>query len=183
MSGFARAGIVVALLTSVFAAVRTCPAGADNKPSQGDPSGGGRTHERDVQAIQAQVEKYTRSIGQADTTLAAEVWANTPEVSFIHPRGHERGWEQVKENFYGKTMGATFSRRDLRIVSDVPVTLYGDAAWTEFYWDFNATVKKDGSKAHTKGRETQIYHRDSIGWRLVHVHYSSMPVTGEGQGF
>ena len=59
----------------------------------------------------------------------------------------------------------------------------GDAAVAEFYWDFVAKFRKDGSPISTHGRETQVYRKTSDGWRLVHVHYSGMPVTTERRGF
>ncbi len=107
---------------------------------------------------------------------------NSPGVSFIHPVGHEHGFEQIKQNVYIHLMGDTFSERKLS-VHDVSVHIYGDAAWAEFYWDFAAKFRKDGSPITTHGRETQLYRKELDGWRLVHVHYSGMPVTGERQGF
>ena len=80
-------------------------------------------------------------------------------------------------------MGGTFATRKLS-VEDLAVSVYGGTGVVEFYWVFDATFRKDGSAIQTKGRETQVFHRDSSGaWKLVHVHYSSMPVTGERQGF
>jgi len=73
-------------------------------------------------------------------------------------------------------MGETFSERRLSI-RDVTVHLQGDAAWAEFYWDFAATVRTDGSHMAAHGRESQVYQRIRDRWRLVHVHYSAMPVT------
>lgn len=130
------------------------------------------------------IEKYAASLGQPDMAAAAgEVWLQSPHVSFIHPRGHERGWEEIQRNFYENTMGARFSERKLN-VSDVSVKIFGDAAVAEFYWHFVAKLKKDGSPLETRGRETQVYVRTAPNqWRLVHVHYSGMPVTGEGEGF
>jgi ketosteroid isomerase-like protein len=103
-------------------------------------------------------------------------------VSFIHPRGHERGWKQVKENFYEKTMGKTFSERKLT-VKDVEVKVYGDAAVAVFYWDFVAKLREGGNALKTHGRETQVYYKGPHGWALVHVHYSGMPVTEKRAGF
>jgi len=40
-----------------------------------------------------------------------------------------------------------------------------------------------GSSLTTRGRETQIYRKERGQWRLVHVHYSGMPVTAGGRGF
>ena len=136
----------------------------------------------DAQSIRGIIEKYAKSVDGADTTLAGEIWSKSPDVSFIHPRGYERGWEQVKRNVYEKLMGETFSERKLT-PRDVVVHVYGDAAWAEFNWDFVAKVRNGGSTLKTKGRETQIYRKTDGRWTLVHVHYSGMPVTGRLQGF
>jgi len=132
-------------------------------------------------AIRELVATYARAVDAADTSLAATVWSTTPDVSFIHPLGHARGWDEVKR-FFEETMGGLFSDRKLT-VKDVVVHWYGDAAWVEFYWNFTARFRKDGRDIATAGRETQIYRKADGRWRLVHVHYSGMPVTGEGQGF
>jgi ketosteroid isomerase-like protein len=136
----------------------------------------------DAQSIRGIIAKYAKSIDGADTTLAGEIWSKTPDVSFIHPRGYERGWEQVKRNVYEKLMGETFSERKLT-PRDVIVHVYGDAAWVEFSWDFVAKVRNGGSTLKTRGRESQIYRKTDGRWTLVHVHYSGMPVTERLQGF
>ncbi|PYT53517.1 MAG: hypothetical protein DMG43_08830 [Acidobacteria bacterium] len=128
------------------------------------------------------IAQYAKSVDDADTTLGAEIWSDSPDVSFVHPLGHEHGFEQIKQNVYKRLMGETFSERKLSI-HDVSVRVYGDAAWAEFYWDFAARFRKDGSPLATHGRETQIYRKEQGDWRLVHVHYSVMPATGEGTGF
>jgi Xaa-Pro aminopeptidase len=133
-------------------------------------------------AIKGLIAKYAKSIDGADTALAAEIWLDSPDVSFIHPLGHEHGFEQIKQNVYTRLMGETFSERKLSI-HDVSVHVYGDSAEAEFYWDFAAKFRKDGSPLTTHGRETQLYHKEQGRWRLIHVHYSGMPVTGERQGF
>jgi len=63
------------------------------------------------------------------------------------------------------------------------VDVSGDAAVAEFYWDFTAKFRKDGSQIATHGRETQVYYKREGSWRLAHVHYSGMPVSMERQGF
>src|SRR5258707_2792281 len=80
------------------------------------------------------IAKYAKSVEDADTTLGAEIWSDSPDVSFVHPLGHEHGFEQIKQNVYKRLMGETFSERKLSI-HDVSVRVYGDAAWAEFYWD------------------------------------------------
>ena len=132
----------------------------------------------DSGVIRGLIEKYAKSVDAANTALAAEVWLNSPEVSFIHPLGHEHGFEQITQNVYARLMGETFSERKLS-VHDVSVYVYGDAARAEFYWDFAAKFRKDGSPLATHGRETQLYQKQDGRWRLVHVHYSGMPATAE----
>jgi hypothetical protein len=133
-------------------------------------------------AVRAAVDCYRRSIDDADVGFAASVWATTADVSFIHPRGSESGWTAIRENFYVQTMGALFSTRTLRL-HDVAVHIHRDSAWVEFRWDFEALFRVDGSPLSTRGRESQVYHRFGETWRLVHVHYSAMPVTGDREGF
>jgi len=125
----------------------------------------------DEQAIRAQVARYAKSIDDLDLDLAAQVWWDSPEVSFIHPLGHDHGFAEIKQDIYQKIMGGLFSERHLS-PHDIVVHLYGDSAVVEFYWDFNATMKKDGTAVTTHGRETQVYERQQGHWRLVHVHYS-----------
>jgi ketosteroid isomerase-like protein len=79
-------------------------------------------------------------------------------------------------------MGGMFSERKLS-THDIAVQMLGDCAIAEFYWDFVAKLRKDGSPLTTHGRETQVYRKTPDGWRLVHVHYSGMPVAAERQGF
>ena len=155
-------------------------AARQNSSSVADPDAG-KSNDATEQ-IKNLIAKYAKSVSDADTDLASEVWWNSPEASFIHPLGHEHGFEQIKEDVYKRLMGGMFSERKLS-VHDVAVQVLGDAAVAEFYWDFTAKLRKDGSPVTTHGRETQVYRQTPGGWRLVHVHYSGMPVTPEGQGF
>lgn len=117
----------------------------------------------DQNEIRQLVAKYARSVDEADITLAAQVWLDSPDVSFIHPLGHEHGFDQIKQNVYTHLMGETFSERKLR-PRDVAVHVYGNSAWVEFYWDFVAKFRKDGSPITTHGRETQVYWKTPGGW-------------------
>lgn len=134
-----------------------------------------------AEEIKNLIAKYAKSVSDADADLASQIWWNSPEASFIHPLGQEHGFEQIKQNVYTRLMGGTFSERKLS-VRDVAVQVLGDAAVAEFYWDFTAKLRKDGSPVTTHGRETQVYRKMPSGWRLVHVHYSAIPVTPD-RGF
>lgn len=136
---------------------------------------GAQPASRATMEIERLIAKYTASIDAADTQLAAQVWANSPDVSFIHPLGHEHGWEEVKRNLYQKIMGGMFSERKLT-ARDIHAQVNGNSAWAEFYWHFVAKLRANGSPVTTDGRETQIYRRTHGRWELVHVHYSALPV-------
>jgi hypothetical protein len=134
--------------------------------------------------IRSLIGRYVLSIDEANATLGASVWSPTGDVSFIEPRGHERGWDQIAAVFYGRLMGDSFTKRTLRIVGDVNVRLYGDAAIAEFDWDFVAVRRDNRLPVHTTGRESQVYaNLPDKGWRLVEVHYSGPPTTEIGRGF
>ena len=126
------------------------------------------------------LKAYAESINKADTTLAATFWSKSPEVSFINPRSTEYEWKGVK-NIY-QMFGDNFNKRDLRI-SKLKVQNYRDVAWLTFQWVFDATFKKDDSPMQTKGRETQIWRKEGKSWKLVHIHYSGLPLNGEREGF
>ncbi len=141
-------------------------------PTPEAPARSEETERSDVTAITALVEKYVQSINAVDLALAGEVWLQSDRVSFIYPRGHQTGWEAITENFYGKTMGDMFSKRDLT-ARDIAVNLFGDTAVVEFNWTFDATRRKDGVEIQETGRESQVYRRaDGERWKLVHIHYS-----------
>ena len=133
-------------------------------------------------SVKERVAQYTRSIDACDTTLASQVWRGSPADTFIHPLGHEHGFEQIQRNIYQNLFGKVFSERKLT-AHDINVDVMGDAAVAEFYWDFIATFRKDGKQLTTHGRETQVYSKLNGEWRLAHVHYSGMPLANPSQGF
>lgn len=136
------------------------------------------------QQILRLVGLYVQSIDAADPTLGATVWDTSPEVTLIEPRGQERGWAEIVNVFYRKTMGAVFSNRTLTVQEPIAVHLYGDAAVVEFTWSFVGLVRDDGETIHTFGRESQAYiNLPDRGWRLVHVHYSGPALKETGKGF
>jgi ketosteroid isomerase-like protein len=132
----------------------------------------GQTSETELRLL---VAAYARSIDAADPKLALEIWSNTADVSFIHPQGNEHGLAQIQQNLYTRIMGGMFSERKLT-PKQIAVHAYTDTAWVEFYWEFAAKLRTDGSAVDTHGRETQIYRKEQGRWRLVHVHYSGMPL-------
>ena len=64
------------------------------------------------------------------------------------------------------------SARDLKM-HEQAIYLNDNSAWSEFHWDFHATLRNDGSAVTTHGVETQVYRKEDGQWRLVRVHYSA----------
>jgi len=127
--------------------------------------------------IRQNIDRYLRSIDAADADLANGLWLQSPEASFIHPLGEERGWQQIKDHFYGTLMGKMLSQRELKLVGDPQIQIFGCAAVAQFNWNFVATRRDTGHQVHTIGRESQLYVRQTDGqWLLVHVHYSGPAV-------
>lgn len=129
-------------------------------------------------AIKQLIANYAAAVNaeHVDIGLASRVWWNSPEASLIVlPLGEEKGWDEIKRNFYEGIMEGEFSKRTLT-PSEIQIHTDGNCGWAQFAWRFVATRRKDGSRVETNGRETQIYRK--IGprrWVLVHVHYSAMP--------
>jgi ketosteroid isomerase-like protein len=167
------------LLAGLLLCAVTVPAVVDAKPASTASATASAKR-----AITASIDTYFRSINLADTRMGATFWLTTPQASFIDPRGHERGWDEVAGVFYGKTMGESFTKRDLKQVGPLTLNVFGNAAVAEFDWDFVATLRANGQQLHTTGRESQVWiNMPHQGWRLVHVHYSGPAVTAAGKGF
>ena len=136
----------------------------------------------ELAAIRAVVDRYVASINTADPALARQVWSDRDDISLLHPLGHEQGCEQNRTNFYQKIMADLFTARTLTL-KKISIKPHGDSAVAEFYWEFNATWRKDGTPLKTLGRETQVLWKDKTGtWKLAHVHYSGMPTDITNRG-
>jgi hypothetical protein len=102
------------------------------------------------------VSLYVRSIDEADTTLASEVWSHTAEISFIGPTETEYGWNGVKKIY--QRFRDNFSTRKLTF-SNLKYYYSNDISWLTYYWIFDATSGTNSTPVQTKGRETQIWRK------------------------
>jgi len=134
----------------------------------------------DTIEIKNAIDQYVDSINKADPRIGGNIFLQSDSISFIHPKGYVKGWEKIEKNFYGM-FEKTFTQRALKI-SNQDIQIYGNMAVVVFSWVFDATFN-DGSPIQTKGRETQVYNKIDKEWKIVHIHYSNMPVTGERDGF
>ena len=134
-----------------------------------------------MQEIMNMVDNYAKAVSELDEGLFRSLWDDSLQPSFVHPRGYSAGLENIVNEFFLGTMGL-FSTRSLR-PRDVEIAVNGDSALVFFYWNFTAYFKEDGSRKDTEGRETQYFVKVNGQWKLGHIHYSGMPVTGEREGF
>jgi len=125
----------------------------------------------DGAAIHHLLGQYAQAVDTVDLKLLSKIWSHSPDVSFIYPLGEEHGFDAIEQNVFQNVMAGMFSARDLKM-HDVMIYVNGDSGWSEFHWDFHATMRKDGSGVTTHGVETQIYRKEDGEWHIVHVHYS-----------
>ena len=132
------------------------------------------TKQVDVEAEKAEISKiidaYCKTINDDDLELVNEIWSHGDEVSFIGPSGRYSTYSEIRDNFVHGVFGVNFTKRNLQ-KEELSITVYGDAAWAEFNWVFDA-IRNDGSSHNTKGRESQFFHKENGQWKLVHIHYS-----------
>ncbi|MDA5635009.1 MULTISPECIES: YybH family protein [Rhizobium/Agrobacterium group] len=128
------------------------------------------------------VRKYTRSVNEGDVRpeIIDELWEHSPDVSNINIRGHQKGFEEIKSGFYAPLFDV-LTDRNLRMVTDErepAIYIFDNTAIVEFYWKIDAKLKEGGKPISGAGRETHVLRKTDNRWKLVHLHYSGMPVKG-----
>ncbi len=119
--------------------------------------------------IRILIEKYVKSIDEADIALANGLWLDSAHITFPDLECYAHGLEEIKQDLYRKQMDEAFSVRKLS-VKDLSVRLYGSTAIAEFAWHFEARRREDGSSFESNGREMHVYwQNDPDKWVLVHV--------------
>lgn len=119
------------------------------------------------------MREYFESVSKLDKELARKVWSNREDITLINAMGHFFGFESIYNDFIVKAFSRLKERR-LHSASDV-VKIYGNIATIELYWLFDITGP-DGKQGRNSGRETLLLEKTNDGWKLIHVHYSGMPL-------
>lgn len=136
----------------------------------------------DKQQVLDMVNKYTQTVNKGDShpEIIDELWEHSPNVSNINIRGHQKGFQEIKESFY-LPLFKVLKDRNLRMVTEErepAVYIFDNTAIVEFYWKIDATIKKGNKHVSMSGRETHVYRKKDCKWKLIHLHYSGMPVKG-----
>ena len=58
------------------------------------------TYMNSTTEIEQLIASYAASIDTADPEMAKQIWSAASEVTFIHPRGEERGRDHIIATFY-----------------------------------------------------------------------------------
>lgn len=132
-------------------------------------------HGQEKEAIRQVVENYTRSISTLDPGLASRVWVCSDEARMLSPAGQYDGYQNIYQNFYQGAMASLYSKRELKAL-ELDIRLLSETvAVTLFHWELKAIRAETGEEHFGEGKETQILLKGEDGWRILHVHYSSIP--------
>jgi ketosteroid isomerase-like protein len=110
-------------------------------------------------------------MANGDASLMPDAWSHSPEVTAMHPiEGRELGWEAVKASFDQFAQIATDGTIELK---DQIIRVEGDVAY-ELGVE-QGTAKLGGHSVDFKHRVTNVYRRESGGWRMIHHHSDTSP--------
>ncbi|MFI3263042.1 MAG: nuclear transport factor 2 family protein [Rikenellaceae bacterium] len=127
----------------------------------------------DTKAVRERMDDYLNVVSNLDMTLARELWAEGDNISIIAPRNQFFGFDGITKDFLLKAF-SSFKSRKLSSLSEV-INVYGNSANVQLYWQFD-TVDAKGVAHQGRGRESLIFEKLNGVWKLVHVHYSPMPL-------
>jgi len=172
--------LVVSSMASVIPAIASTH--GEDSPVKNEQVALSTSNQQEKQRVLDVVHKYTQSVnvGDKQPELIEDLWEHSPDVSNINIRGHQKGFDDIKKNFYAPIF-AVLKDRNLRMFTnerEPSVYIFDNTAVVEFYWELNG-VTIDGNKpVHMFGRETHVMRKINGEWKLVHLHYSGMPVKG-----
>lgn len=125
----------------------------------------------DVRAASQRFYAALNEMANGNASSMAATWSHAADVTAMHPiGGRQVGWDAVRASFEGVSQAATEGAITLK---DQLVRVAGDVAWemgTE-----QGHFKLAGEPIAIEHRVTNIYQRESGGWKLVHHHTDVSP--------
>ncbi len=110
-------------------------------------------------------------MANGDAGAMAGIWSHDAAVTTMHPiGGRETGWDAVAKSFAQVAQLATAGEVKL---DDQTIQVTGDLAYelgTE-----RGKVTMAGAEVAIEHRVTNVYRRDSGGWKIVHHHTDLSP--------
>jgi ketosteroid isomerase-like protein len=127
----------------------------------------------DLESIRALVAREVEAVNKKDLKTLSEVWSQASGISLfdVPPPGRFAGWEAIGRQF--NDFFDKFSEIHLG-VENVKVEVSGPIGYATYDWMMSGRM---GDYAlNDRGQATAIYRKEGGTWRLVHLHYSSVPV-------
>ncbi len=110
-------------------------------------------------------------MSNGDSSLMASAWSHGPDVTALHPLdGRAIGWEAVNASFEQFAQVASDGSIDL---TDQIIRVERDVAY-ELGVE-QGQCKLGGRPVVFKHRVTNIYRRETEGWRMIHHHSDTSP--------
>jgi ketosteroid isomerase-like protein len=114
--------------------------------------------------------EFYRAFESLDVKRMESLWATDAEIQCGHPgwrilRGRKpvmESWRRIFEN----TPSIQFT------LTDVKIEVQGELAWVTLYENLNSTV--EGQKVSASILTTNIFHKSTDGWRMIHHHGSTV---------
>ncbi len=103
-----------------------------------------------------------------DATAMEAIWSDADDVSNLGPFVERSvGAEAVREQFRGE---AAMSLGGQVVVTDLHIVELGDVGYTTGVENGTGHTGPDGKPMELRHRFTNIFRRESGGWRMVHHH-------------
>jgi ketosteroid isomerase-like protein len=128
----------------------------------------------DIDGVKAASKAFYEAVVVVDDgTAMAEVWAQTPHVTYVGPRSSAVvvGWEAQKK--YWTEFNKPFSQRTVALV-DAHVRVVGNLAW-EIGTENGLAQMKDGSTRKVDWIVTNVYEKIDGRWMTVSHHVQPKP--------
>lgn len=127
--------------------------------------------EAEIRAASDGFYSALNKMANGDASSMADVWANSENVTSMHPiGGREVGWEAVGNSF---AKVASLAGGGKIWVTDQRIQVLGDTAYEVAVE--HGEMKLGGHDANFEHRVTNIYHRQGDAWKLVHHHTDTSP--------
>lgn len=128
--------------------------------------------EHDLQQVRKGIEAYCRAVHTQEAEDFLPIMAEGNENVLISPGGCYMGTEAILSDFLQGGIRRGFAKIDL-IADSVELRPVGeDTIVALFAYHTECIRRDDGSEFGISGLETQVWVRQSSGWKLTHVHYS-----------
>jgi ketosteroid isomerase-like protein len=127
--------------------------------------------EDEVRAASAKLYAALNHMLNGDAGSLTDIWSHGASVTTMHPiGGREVGWDQVKKSF---EQVAQLSSKGQVKLSDQLIQVTGDIAYELAVEHARFTLA--GQPVAGDCRVTNIYRRESGGWKVVHHHTDATP--------